>query len=82
VRHVLCYVHDVCCGFVAVAPQALPPRDIRFVPLAQEREFDAVELMEFYETDPEVKHIKPYVPIIKDSPVYPVRAVADRSASR
>ena len=28
--------------------------------------------MEYYETEPKVKHIKPYVPIIKDSPVYPV----------
>lgn len=52
--------------------EALPPRDIKFVPLAQTREFDAAELMEFYETDASVKHIKPYVEIIKDSPVYPV----------
>ena len=28
--------------------------------------------MVHYETDPTCKHLKPYVPIIKDSPVYPV----------
>jgi len=52
--------------------QALPPEDINFVPLAQTQSFNARELLEFYETDASVKHIKPYVPIIKDSPVYPV----------
>ena len=58
--------------------EALPPRDIKFVPLAQTREFDAADLMEFYETDASVKHIKPYVSIIKDSPVYPVVLDAQR----
>lgn len=53
--------------------EALPPKDISFVPLTQTKEFTADKLMEFYETDASVKHIKPYVPIIKDSPVYPVR---------
>lgn len=51
---------------------ALPPTDIEFVPLSQKRSFRADALMEFYRTDPSVKHIKPYVDIIADSAVYPV----------
>jgi len=52
---------------------ARAPADINFVPLTpNDRSFNAAELMEFYETDPAAKHLKPYVPIIKDSPVYPV----------
>ena len=54
---------------------ARSPQDIKFVPLthtAEEREFDAKSLMECYETDANCKHLKPYVPIIKDSPLYPV----------
>ena len=30
--------------------EALPPEDIRFVPLKQEREFSGVELMDFYKS--------------------------------
>ena len=59
--------------------EALPPKDIRFVPLAQEKEFDAAELLDFYRTDASVKHIKPYTDIIYDSPVYPVIYDADRT---
>lgn len=54
---------------------ARPPRDIRFVPLTHTdagREFDGADLMECYETDAGCKHLKPYVPIIKNSPLYPV----------
>lgn len=51
---------------------ALPPNDIKFVPLSQQREFEAKELMDFYRTNPESKHLKPYTDIIYDSPVYPV----------
>ncbi|KAL7692950.1 putative phenylalanyl-tRNA synthetase, class IIc, beta subunit, archae/euk cytosolic [Plasmopara halstedii] len=51
---------------------ALPPKEIKFIPLSQDREFDAKELLDFYRTNPEVKHIKPYTDIIYDSPVYPV----------
>lgn len=54
---------------------ARPPRDIQFVPLthtADNREFDGAALMECYETDAACKHLKPYVPIIKNSPLYPV----------
>lgn len=41
------------------------------MPLSQTREFEAKELLDFYRTNPEVKHIKPYTDIIYDSPVYP-----------
>jgi phenylalanyl-tRNA synthetase beta chain len=52
---------------------ARPPSDIEFVPLTpDDRSFNAKDLMEFYETDATAKHLKPYVPIIKDSPLYPV----------
>jgi phenylalanyl-tRNA synthetase beta chain len=52
---------------------ARQPSDINFVPLTpNDRSFAADELLEFYETDPTAKHLKPYVPIIKDSSVYPV----------
>ncbi|KHJ98420.1 phenylalanine--tRNA ligase, beta subunit [Oesophagostomum dentatum] len=45
------------------------PRDIKFVPLNQTREFTAEELMEFYSAD---SHLKPYLPIIRDKKRYPV----------
>ncbi|KAL1995602.1 hypothetical protein VTN49DRAFT_1789 [Thermomyces lanuginosus] len=49
--------------------EALPPNDIRFVPLNQTQEMDGAELMTFYEKD---KHLGRYLHIIRDSPVYPV----------
>jgi phenylalanyl-tRNA synthetase beta chain len=52
---------------------ARPAADITFVPLTpDDRSFNAKELLEFYETDPTAKHLKPYVGIIKESPLYPV----------
>jgi phenylalanyl-tRNA synthetase beta chain len=52
---------------------ARPGTDINFVPLTpDDRSFNAKELLEFYETQVAGKHLKPYVPIIKDSPLYPV----------
>lgn len=55
---------------------ARPGEDISFVPLTHggesETEFKATDLLEVYETDPNYKHLKPFVPIIKDSPLYPV----------
>lgn len=54
---------------------ARPPKDIKFVPLThtdEGREFDGASLMEHYETDAACKHLKPYVPIIKGSELYPV----------
>lgn len=52
---------------------AKSPDAIEFVPLTpDDRSFTARALLEHYETDPTVKHLKPFVPIIKDSPLYPV----------
>ncbi|CAD7083828.1 unnamed protein product [Hermetia illucens] len=48
---------------------ARKPEDIRFKPLNQTKEMNAVELMEFYSTHAQLKQ---YLPIIRDSPVYPV----------
>ncbi|KAK2630172.1 hypothetical protein QTJ16_000992 [Diplocarpon rosae] len=49
--------------------EALPPKDIKFVPLNQSKEMNAAELIEFYEND---KHLGKYLHIIRDKPVYPV----------
>ncbi|XP_062505124.1 phenylalanine--tRNA ligase beta subunit-like [Corticium candelabrum] len=49
--------------------EALPPGEIRFKPLGQTKEYTAVELMELYKTD---SHLRHYLPIIRDQPVYPV----------
>ncbi|RKF63742.1 Phenylalanine--tRNA ligase beta subunit [Erysiphe neolycopersici] len=49
--------------------EALPPKDIKFIPLNQNAEMDGEDLMQFYESD---KHLGKYLPIIKDSPIYPV----------
>ena len=54
---------------------ARTPTDINFVPLTHtnsNREFNGAELMSCYETDVSCKHLKPYVPIIKNSKLYPV----------
>ncbi|KAL4922684.1 hypothetical protein BDW62DRAFT_196690 [Aspergillus aurantiobrunneus] len=56
--------------------EALPPKDIRFVPLNQTKELDGEELMAFYEKD---KHLGKYLHIIRDSPVYPVIYDANRT---
>ncbi|CRK92388.1 CLUMA_CG005918, isoform A [Clunio marinus] len=48
---------------------AKPPKDIRFIPLNQTKEMNAEELMDFYSTHAQ---LKTYLPIIRDSPVYPV----------
>eukprot|EP00899_Mesostigma_viride_P011529 jgi/Mesvir1/20377/Mv12285-RA.2 len=49
--------------------EALPPKDIKFVPLKQTKEFNAEELMEFYQSD---NKLKKFLHIINDSPVFPV----------
>lgn len=48
---------------------AKPPTDIKFRPLNQPNEMTGVELMEFYSTHAQLKQ---YLPIIRDSPVYPI----------
>ncbi|KAI9736777.1 MAG: phenylalanine--tRNA ligase subunit beta [Cirrosporium novae-zelandiae] len=56
--------------------EALPPEQIKFKPLNQEKEMNGRELMEFYEKD---KHLGRYLNIIRDSPVYPVIYDANRT---
>lgn len=52
---------------------ARDPSAINFVPLTpDDKSYGAKELLDFYCNDPSAKHLKPYVPIISDSPVYPV----------
>lgn len=54
--------------------KAQEPTAIQFVPLtpSDQGSFTAKDLLKCYETDASVKHLKPYVSIIKDSPLYPV----------
>ncbi|XP_037951774.1 phenylalanine--tRNA ligase beta subunit-like [Teleopsis dalmanni] len=49
--------------------EARKPEDIQFVPLNQTRQMNGHELMDFYSTHAQLKQ---YLPIIRDSPVYPV----------
>jgi len=56
--------------------EALPPEDIVFTPLNQEKAMNGRELMTFYEND---KHLGRYLHIIKDSPVYPVILDSNRT---
>ena len=53
---------------------ARSPADIEFVPLTPDDKgaFKADDLLNYYETEVSAKHLKPFVPIIKDSPLYPV----------
>ncbi|KAM4589660.1 phenylalanine--tRNA ligase beta subunit [Fundulus diaphanus] len=48
---------------------AKAPGDIRFRPLNQTKEHTATQLMSLYKTD---SHLRHYLPIIEDKPVYPV----------
>jgi phenylalanyl-tRNA synthetase beta chain len=56
--------HDLDTLEAPFAYEALAPSAIEFIPLSQTKAFRADALMEFYRTDPSVKHIKPYVDII------------------
>ncbi|KAH9077329.1 hypothetical protein EDB83DRAFT_2549113 [Lactarius deliciosus] len=49
--------------------EARPPKDIKFVPLNKTQVYTAEELMTVYESD---RHLGKYLPIIRDSPVYPI----------
>ena len=52
--------------------RALPPKEIKFVPLHQTKVFNGAELIEFYKTPEQKNNIGRFVHIIEDSPVYPV----------
>lgn len=56
--------------------EALAPEDIQFIPLNQQLSMDGNELMQFYESD---KRLSKFLPIIRDSPVYPVLYDANRT---
>ncbi|ORY63548.1 phenylalanyl-tRNA synthetase [Pseudomassariella vexata] len=56
--------------------EALPPKEIEFIPLNQTKKMNAEEMMQFYEK--ESKHLAKFLPIIKDKPVYPVIYDANR----
>ncbi|KAG9074542.1 phenylalanine--tRNA ligase subunit beta [Ceratobasidium sp. 370] len=49
--------------------EALPPNQIKFVALGKTEEKRADELMQIYQGE---KHLSRYLPIIQDSPVYPI----------
>ncbi|CEL98513.1 unnamed protein product [Vitrella brassicaformis CCMP3155] len=49
--------------------RALPPSEIQFVPLNQTESVDGNQLMAMYESH---QQLKAYLPIIRDSPVYPI----------
>ncbi|KAK4483870.1 hypothetical protein RD792_011079, partial [Penstemon davidsonii] len=49
--------------------EALPPKEINFVPLKQTKNFRADELMEYYKSD---MKLKKFLHIIETSPVFPV----------
>lgn len=48
---------------------ARPPKDIKFAPLNQTKVMNGEEIMEFYSHHAQ---LKTYLPIIRDSPVYPI----------
>jgi phenylalanyl-tRNA synthetase beta chain len=50
--------------------EALPPEDIKFVPLKKTEEFNAKELLKYYAANDQ--KLKRFVPIIQSSLVYPV----------
>lgn len=53
--------------------EALPPKNINFVPLTEvSRSFDGKALLDEYRNNPAFKHLKPFTNIIYDSPVYPI----------
>lgn len=49
--------------------RAKAPKDISFVPLNQTQRMNGAEVMDFYATHAQLKQ---YLPIIRDSPVYPI----------
>ncbi|KAJ6486397.1 hypothetical protein C8R47DRAFT_521220 [Mycena vitilis] len=49
--------------------EARAPKDIKFVPLNKDKAYTAEELMTVYESE---KHLSKFLPIIRDSPVYPI----------
>ncbi|GHP04514.1 hypothetical protein PPROV_000326800 [Pycnococcus provasolii] len=59
--------------------EALPPEEIKFVPLKQTREFTAPELFQHYKNDESGRQLRKFLHIIEDSLVYPVIYDANRT---
>jgi phenylalanyl-tRNA synthetase beta chain len=62
--------HDLSTVKAPFRYSAEKPEDIRFVPLEMSKEMNGRELMTHIEN--ELPHLRPYVPLIKESPLYPV----------
>jgi phenylalanyl-tRNA synthetase beta chain len=56
--------------------EALPPKDISFIPLNKKEKMNGEEMMQFYESD---KHLSKFLHIIRDKPLYPVILDANRT---
>ncbi|KAK4166805.1 putative phenylalanyl-tRNA synthetase beta chain [Cladorrhinum sp. PSN259] len=56
--------------------EAVPPKDINFVPLNQTKQINGEEFISFYEND---RHLGRYLHILRDKPVYPVILDANRT---
>lgn len=52
--------------------RALPPKDIKFIPLNQQKEFDGLELIDLYKQPEQKNNLGRFVHIIENSPVFPV----------
>ncbi|EDO17229.1 hypothetical protein Kpol_1035p42 [Vanderwaltozyma polyspora DSM 70294] len=52
--------------------RALPPKDIKFVPLNQSKEFNGEELIQFYNSPEQKSNLGRFTHIIENSPVFPV----------
>ncbi|SCU83441.1 LADA_0C11474g1_1 [Lachancea dasiensis] len=52
--------------------KGVPPKDFKFVPLNQSKEFTGAELIEHYKQPDQKNNIGRFVHIIEDSPVFPV----------
>ena len=61
--------HDYDLVHGPITYEAHPPKDIKFTALKQKQEMDCVELFEVLGAD---QKLKKFLPIIADSPVYPV----------
>mmetsp|Transcript_1691 Transcript_1691/g.3718 ORF Transcript_1691/g.3718 Transcript_1691/m.3718 type:complete len:625 (-) Transcript_1691:57-1931(-) len=70
-KRTLCAIgtHDLSTLTPPFSYEALPPKDIVFQPLNQTEVMDGNKLMEVFAQH---QQLKAYLPIIKDSPVYPV----------
>ncbi|KAJ7044474.1 hypothetical protein C8F04DRAFT_1068465 [Mycena alexandri] len=49
--------------------EARAPKNIKFIPLGKNKAYTAEELMTVYQSE---KHLSKFLPIIRDSPVYPI----------